>query len=136
MKDLHNNLNMSAAFVPQTIVNDTPVVGNIIDMQGYKSLEFVILLGQILDSNATFTVLVEEGNDSGLSDATVVADTDLLGTEVAAGFQFDSDNEIRQIGYIGNKRYVRMTIAATNNTLDCDIAVLAVQGHAHNVPVN
>ena len=36
MKDLHNNLNMSAAFVPQTIVNDTPGVGNIIDMQGYK----------------------------------------------------------------------------------------------------
>ena len=30
--------------------------------------------------------------------------------EAAAGFQFDSDNQVRKLGYVGNKRYTRLTI--------------------------
>ena len=90
MKDLHNNIHPSGAAV-QTVTDNTAVVSGIIDMQGYNSLEFLIAAGTLADANATFTVLVEEGDDSGLSDASAVADADLLGTEALAGFQFDDD---------------------------------------------
>ena len=66
-------------------------------------------------------VLVEDGNDSGLSDAAAVADADLIsqGTaapEIDAAFQFDDDDEVRLIGYLGIKRYVRLTITQAANT--------------------
>ena len=32
-----------------------------------------------------------------------------------AGFQFDDDNELRKIGYVGIKRYVRATITPSGN---------------------
>ncbi len=47
----------------------------------------------------TFAVLVEEGDDSGLSDAAAVADSDLLDTEALAGFDFADDDVVRKVAY-------------------------------------
>lgn len=121
--------------------NDTPVVSQIIDRQGFDSLGFLIALGSIADADATFTVLVEHGDDSGLSDAAAVADAELVsqtdGTapEAAAGFQFDDDNEVRKIGYLGTKRYVRLTITPANNTGAWLVSALAVLENAEHKPV-
>ena len=60
-------------------------------------------------------MLFEDGDAANLSDAAAVADADLLGTEALASFQFDDDNEVRKIGYIGNKRYCRVTITPAGN---------------------
>ncbi len=78
----------------------------------------------------------KDGDDSGLSDAAAVADADLLGTESAAGFQFDDDNETRKIGYRGSKRYVRLTITPTGNTSAALIAAVAIQTGARKAPVS
>ncbi len=110
----------------------SPVSGNagttaetseIIDLQGYSGVLFVILLGAIADADATFAVLVEHGNDSGLSDAAAAPDTTMIsqtaGTapEAAASFQYDSDNGVRSIDYVADKfRYVRLTVTPTANT--------------------
>lgn len=97
-------------------------VSQIIDMQGYSGCLWVILLGAIADADATFAVLLEEGADSGLSDAAAVADADMItqtaGTapEAAASFQYDSDNGVRYLDYIGSKRYIRLTVTPTANT--------------------
>jgi hypothetical protein len=40
-------------------------VSNIIDTAGYDSLELVLINGTNTDANATFAVLVEDGDDSG-----------------------------------------------------------------------
>ncbi len=135
MKDSHNNFKVSRAISPVTVSNNTAQVGQIIDTQGYDSLEFLIAAGSLADLDATYTVLVEEGDDSGLSDAAAVADTDLLGTEAEAGFDFSNDDEVRKIGYIGSKRYVRLTITPANNTANASLSAVAVQGHAVNAPV-
>ena len=82
---------------------------------GYDSLMFAISIGTNTDADVTFTVLVEEGDASNLSDNAAVADADLNGTEALAGFQFDDDTETRKIGYRGSKRYVRLTITPANN---------------------
>lgn len=126
IRDLHNNVNVQRAISPVSVADTTAEVGEIIDMQGKTSLEFVIALGSLADADATFTVLVEEGDDSALSDAAAVADEDLLGTEAEAGFQFDDDNAARKIGYIGSKRYVRLTITPVGNASAALFSALAV----------
>lgn len=116
MKDLHNNIDVKRVISPTTSSDTTALVGQIIDRQGFNSLEYVIATGSIGDADATFAVLLEEGDAANLSDAAAVADADLLGTEALAGFQFDDDNECRKLGYKGGKRYTRLTITPTGNS--------------------
>ena len=90
-------------------------MSQILDTKGLNGAVFAILIGANTDADATFAVLFEDGNDSGLSDHAAVADEFLNGTELLAGFQFDDDNEIRKIGYHGSKRYCRVTITPSGN---------------------
>lgn len=115
--DLHNHIHTVALIPPAAaIVNaNTAVVSSIIDTLGYGSVELVLVGGGQTDANATFAVTVDEGNVSNLSDASAVAATELLGTLAQASFQFDDDNETRKIGYVGNKRYVRLTVTPSGN---------------------
>ena len=134
MRDLHNNIHVARAISPVSVADNTAQVSQIIDRQGYQSLEFVIATGSVADADATFVVLVEDGENSGLSDAAAVTDANLLGTELLAGFQFDDDNEVRKIGYIGDKRYVRITVTPVNNTSAALVAAVAVLGHPNYTP--
>ena len=135
MYDLHNSIKVSRAISPVNTTDNTAMVSQIIDMQGYGSLEFLIATGSLADANATYTVLVEDGAISTLTDNVAVADEFLLGTEALAGFQFDDDNKVRKIGYQGNQRYVRLTITPASNTGDSYISAVAVQGTARTNPV-
>jgi len=134
MRDLYNNLAIRRAISPVSVADNTAQVSQIIDRQGFDSLVFGIAIGSVADADATFTVLVEDGNDSGLSDAAAVADAELNGTEAAAGFQFDSDNQTRKIGYNGIKRYVRLTITPANNASAALLSAVAILGHASLQP--
>lgn len=134
MRDLYNNLAIRRAISPVSVADNTAQVSQIIDRQGFDSLVFGIAIGSVADADATFTVLVEDGNDSGLSDAAAVADSELNGTEAAAGFQFDSDNQTRKIGYNGIKRYVRLTITPANNASAALLSAVAILGHASLEP--
>lgn len=134
MRDLHNNIHVARAISPVSVADTTAQVSQIIDRQGYQSLEFLIATGSVADADATFTVLVEDGEASNLSDAAAVADANLLGTEALAGFQFDDDNEVRKIGYIGDKRYVRLTVTPVNNASAALVAAVAVLGHPNYTP--
>lgn len=117
MRDLANNLDFKRGLSPVAAVTNlnTPYVSQILDTKGLKGAVFAILIGANTDADATFTVLVEDGDVSNLSDNAAVADENLNGTELLAGFQFDDDNEVRKIGYHGNKRYVRVTITPAGN---------------------
>lgn len=129
--DLHNNIHPVPLFVPKAAVaDDTAQVSAIIDTRGYGSVEFILQNGANADADATFAVLVEDGDASNLSDNAAVADAELLGTEALAAFTFADDGECRKIGYIGNKRYVRLTVTPTGNTGGTlFLAGVAVLGH-------
>lgn len=133
-KDLHNNIDVKRAISPVSEAGNTALVSQILDTRGYESVELVIATGSIADADATFTVLIEDGDNSALSDNAAVADAFLLGTEAQAGFQFDDDNECRKIGYVGGKRYVRATITPANNASAALIAAVWVLGHARTAP--
>jgi hypothetical protein len=94
----------------------------------------VVQLGSLAD--ATFTVLVEDGNVSTLSDNAPVVDEELLGLESFASFIFSDDDKVRKIGYNGSKRYVRLTITPASNTRAWWIAAIAIQGHPTKAPVS
>lgn len=113
--DLMNRLAPARAISPVSVADNTAQVSQILDTQGLCAIALIIALGSIADADATFTVLIEEGDASDMSDAAAAPDSVLLGTEALAGFQFDDDNALRKIGYIGSKRYLRATITPSGN---------------------
>lgn len=135
MKDLMNSINLLPVINPAaTAANDTALVGAIIDRRNYESLTYVIHTGSLPDVDATFTVLLEESDDSGMSGATAVADIDLIGTEALASFTFAHDNSLRKLGYNGGKRYTRLTITPSGNGSVSYLSALAILGHPHATP--
>lgn len=114
--DLHNHIQTVPLIAPVAARTDnTAIVSAIIDTRGYGSVEFVLVTGTNTDTNATFAVTVEHGDDSGLSDTAAPAATELLGTLALASFDFSNDIVTRKLGYIGSKRYVRLTVTPSGN---------------------
>lgn len=128
-RDLHSDCYAKTAIVPAVRVGNTAVVSSIIDTQDFYALEFLTAIGVISDAGATFTVTMDEGDDSALSDATAVDSDFLVGTLAGAGFTGDDDNEVRRIGYVGKKRYVRYTITPAGNTVGAAFSVIALNAY-------
>ncbi len=135
MRDLMNNITPVNIIAPSAVTSDnTAVVSSIVDSLGYGSVTFVLLTGSLADADATFAVLVEHGDAANLSDATAVPDELLVGTEALAGFIFSDDNKARKVGYIGGKRYQRVTITPTGNASAAYLGAVAILGHPVNAP--
>lgn len=137
MKDLMNKIDVKPVIYPGAGPSDnTAQVGQIIDRKGFDAVTYLILTGTLADADATFTVLLEEGDAANLSDAVAVADADLIGTEALAGFTFADDNKARKLGYKGAKRYTRLTITPANNTGAAPMSALAVLSGAAMKPTS
>lgn len=135
MRDLHNNIDVRRAISPVVATDDTAIVSQIIDCAGFDGVEFAIITGTLADADATFAVLVEHDDASNLATAAAVADSQLLGTEAGASFTFAADNVTKKIGYIGTKRYVRLTITPTGNIGNAPVAAVAIMGFPKLAPV-
>lgn len=135
-RDLHNNVHPIPAIAPAAArIDNAAIVSAILDTAGYESAELVIITGTNTDTNATFSVLIEDGDNASLTDNAAVADTFLLGTEALAGFTYADDVECRKIGYVGGKRYVRATVTpAGNDSGNIFLAAVWILGHPHNSP--
>lgn len=136
MRDLHNNIHVKRGLSPVAAGTDnTAYVSEIVDLLGFGSVEFILLIGANTDADATFAVLFEDGDQANLSDYAAVDDKYLLGTEAQAGFQFDDDNEVRKIGYVGPKRYCRVTVTPSgNNSGNIYMAGAWILGHPASAP--
>ncbi len=128
MKDLATSITLKRVISPVSVADNTAQVGQAVDRKGFESVTYAIATGSIADADATFTVLLEESDDN--SSYTAVADADLIGTEALAGFQFDDDNECRKLGYIGAKRYTKLTITPVANASAALVSAVAILGHA------
>ena len=135
-RDLHNNIAPKRGLSPVVAGTDnTAYISQIVDTAGHDSVEFIILTGVNTDTNATFTVLFEDGDVSNLSDNAAVADEQLLGTEALASFTYADDNKVFKIGYLGTKRYCRVTITPSgNDSGNIYLAGVWILGHPHNAP--
>jgi len=131
-KDLHSNVKTLIALAVQNISSDTTTVGNIIDTLGFESLEYSIQSGTIADG--AYALKLEDGDDSGLSDAADVPAANILG--VLTGFVAADDDETKRVGSISKKRYQRLSIVSTGVTGgSTNWASQAVLGHPKTGPV-
>lgn len=136
MRDMMNQFHPVPLIAPVAARTDnTAIVSAIIDTLGFGSCTLVLMTGTNTDANATFAVLVEDGDDASLTDNAAVDDTYLVGTEALAGFTFADDVECRKIGYTGLKRYVRMTVTPSGNDAgNIFLAGVAIMGHPARQP--
>ena len=139
MRDGKSDMKVMRALSPVSVSDNTPQVTLVCDNRNGDAATLLLGLGSIADSDVTFTILVEEG-DAGtvgattLTDATAVDDKDLIGTENGAAFQFDSDNQVRTIGYKGTKAFWRATITPANNASAALLSAFFVHTHLRTIP--
>lgn len=135
MKDAHNTRKYTKVISPISQAGNAAMVGTIIDRQGFDSLEFAITLGTITTAGTTYTALLEDGDAANLSDAATVVAPNLLGTLAGASFVDSEVNTTKKVGYIGAKRYVRLTMTPAGNTGASTMSAVAVLGSAAIAPV-
>lgn len=137
MKSLYHNLQTRRALSPAVAeMGNSPFVSEIIDMQGFENMLWVLAIGVLDDADATFVVLMEESDDSGMSGANDVADSDMEGSEALATFLFSGDDTTEKLEYHGQKRYVRLTVTPSDNTDVIFLAAVAIMGNARHLPVS
>lgn len=132
MKDQRSDILVTEALPAQTISSDTTTAGVIVDRKGYEALTIAISAATLADG--AYVPLLEEGNESDLSDAAAVADADLIGTEAGEAFADSDDNTVKTLGYIGIKRYVRLSLVSTGTTSGGALSAVAILGCAHKLP--
>jgi hypothetical protein len=118
-KDIHSFVRTKVAVAPVAIgTTGTGQVGKVIDLQGYKGVEFLLAYGSITATTAVFTAMLNEGDVTGTM--TAVAAGDILGSIAAAGVAAAatrtsgvSKNVTTRIGYSGSKRYVQCGVKST-----------------------
>jgi hypothetical protein len=129
--EIHHQVEQRTGFVLAAINSNTTTVGVIIDTARYTALEYLLIIGTVTDG--AYAMLLEHGDDSGLSDATTVATEETLGD---ADFVAADDDVSKRLGYIGKKRYVRLSIVSTGVTTGVDrVGAVAVLGGASHQPV-
>lgn len=121
--DLKTHVKPFAAINPAAINSATD--GEIIDSLTFNSMTFLLSIGAV---TAATTLKLEHGDESDLSDAATVTDFDIVG-EVPAIATGDADST-KWFGYIGKKRYVRLSVVSGDATL----GAIALLGHPNSVP--
>lgn len=133
-RDLMNKVHPLVAIAPVVVADGTAQISAAIDVRKYRSVTFIIALGTLADADATWIVTVKEGSTSSQAAHTAVADKDLVGTEVLAGFTFADDGETKKIGYVGDRDYVSIEI--TNGVANLAAAPMCciMIAEPHNTP--
>ena len=128
--DQKNNISVKNALNIQAISTNATTAGVEIDTQGFESLTFVIETGARTDG--TVTPLIQETDASG-SYSGSVDDNDLIGTEALAALSTAQSRSI--IGYVGKKRYVKLSLVSTVVTSGLTAGATAILGNARSNPV-
>lgn len=136
MRDALNQIKATSAF---NYASNTATANgtNIIDMQGFDACTFIIQLATVTTADASnfFTFTLQAGDAANLSDgATVTAATGLLGSNLVINDTTPLSNDIGMMGYVGNKRYVRL-VATETGTASAAWSAVAVQTLPHIAPV-
>ena len=120
-KEITTNLRNEIALNLQDITTNTTTVGNIFNMKDFDhGVNVTLFSGAHGGGGGLFDVLIEHGDDSGLSDAAAVPDTQLIGqdptsaTAPEAQAQIDAANEIKKIGIVSPKGFGRVSIVSTS----------------------
>jgi len=130
--DLHNPIEAIVGFAPVVETGNNAHSTGVIDTSRYSGIEFYFITGTLADSNAVFTVSVA-GGDVVDSTGTTITDSaaittasEFIGSITDASFQYDDDNEIHKLGYVGSKKYIKVTVTPSGNSGNAPIACMAI----------
>ena len=133
MRDLNSHIDAVQSLAPAARTGNAN--GSAVDLANYDGAVVVIDAGAWTDGTHTFQV--EEAPDDGTGSPgtfTAVADADLDGTEPVVS-DANSDGQIYKIGYHGNKRWLRVTVAVSGATNGAVYGASIVRGFARKQPV-
>ncbi len=145
MRDLHNNIAHVTAVAPQTIAGANLVSGNI-DLIGFNAAEVVAFLGDIDELGgspvgaAKLEVKLEHADDDGTGSPGAYANVslaDVIGPASVSGGIVASttgDNNFLEIGYLGDKRFLRVTLVPTALTNGGPVAAWVAKGSPRHAP--
>ena len=145
-RSIHDTVRVARALQAQTITTSALNTGNL-DLRGFDSALFDVDIGAIdglgsgSPTGGSIQVLVQHADDDGTGAPGAyanVADTDLDGATQSSGVvhTFDEDNTAKfTFGYVGSKRFVKITLTPSGLGAGGPIYVTMVNGHAHLQPV-
>lgn len=119
MRDLHNNIVAVSALSGAVIGSSTTTAGTAIDCQGFDSLEIIVRSSAWTDG--AFAVNVTECDTTGGS-YTAAPASSVLG----AGQSIGAANTLAKVGYIGTKRFVKVSIVSTGVTSGAHMSAVGV----------
>ncbi len=146
MKDLYNHLKLISVTAPIVGTNGAPPAAvAAIDLAGFNSAVLAWHVGLeagVLSGALYWTLKLEHADDNGAGapgSYSNVAAADILGVTPASGICFTVDDPAEDetvlcLGYVGGKRFLRVTIAETGATAGLPQSVLLIKGHGLDVP--
>ncbi len=111
------------------ITANTTTAGNSIDTKGFESITFSVELGARTDGS--FLPLIQDSDDN--VNFVDVVDQFLIGTEAEA--LLNSANTIKTIGYVGKKRYVKLSLVSSGVSSGATATATAILSDAYSNPV-
>ena len=129
-RDLKNDIKIVNGLNIAAISTSTTTAGVEVDTQGYESVTFEIITGARTDG--TVTPLIQESDTSG-SYSGSVSDDDLIGTEADAALS--TAHSRSKVGYIGTKRYVKLSLVSTSVTSGLTAGASVILGNPKTAPV-
>jgi len=143
MKDLSNNIVPAVSII--NAVKTAAGNGTGVDLQGYEGATVIVDVGaegDTLSSSVYFEVSLEESDDdstytdvaqAGIIDGTIAAGGIFLKLDGTAGGDPDTAGGIFRVGYVGNKRYIRVVLAKTGtHSNGTPIGAIVVRGSARH----
>jgi len=145
MKDLYSKIIAEQSIAPVVGTNGGAPAEVVIDMAGCNSAVILICVGVeagTLDGSNYWNFTMTHADDDGTGSAgayTNVAAADVLGVTPASGViaTFDANGEapgIIKVGYVGGKRFVKVTPGETGTAQDLPQAVITIKGDLQNCP--
>lgn len=122
IKDIRSDVLPKNAFL--AIINsDTTTNGAIIDTANFDGGVMYTLQSTVYGAG-TYTPVLEESDDSGMSGANDVADANLIGTEAGAAISAltASGANIGSLGAFGTKRFLRLKIVSASSSTTTIVA--------------
>ena len=145
MQDLHNSIAAVVAVNTQTISGASLGSGTI-DLQGFNSAEIIAHLGDIDElggspvGDAKLEMKLEHAADDGTGAPGAYANValaDVIGpTSVTSGIvaSTTTDLNLLEVGYIGEKRFIRVTLVPTSLTNGGPVSAMVVKGAPRHAP--
>ena len=146
--DLHNNIAADQAVAPQTISGSALVSGDM-DLAGAKAVKILTTFGDIAEMGASpegaaqVAISLEHADDDGTGSAGTYADVtanDVVGEDVAGTVTNGIVNTVTgdlthsSFGYVGMKRFVRVTLTPTGLSTGGPVSCSVLKGMTTNKP--